>query len=199
MICQPFIHVYQRAKHASRSDITNSNTLIISFHFLKQENWAVTHPQRCLYVCKPKQQLVLNLPFLQRNTPSSNHLFMCSVNIMITYHVPSISETCSLYSELKLIMHLPIEILSVTWLLLDTGKQGALPRTQGFLCFSPFGCPGQVKLSVPTGQEPWARTRTISHLLGAPNIYCFPHCSVDQMPPWPPELTTAGSSQKCQC
>lgn len=116
-------------KMPSNSDIPNSISLvIINLTFLKQDDRAMTHPQRCLSVCKLEQQLVLHLPFW-KGYPSSNHLFIYSVTITITHHVSGISEMRYLCSELKLIIHFPTEILALT-LFLDTSKQGPLPRIQ---------------------------------------------------------------------
>lgn len=177
-------------KMPSRSDIPNSNPLImINFHFLKQNNWAVTYPQRCFFTCKLEQQLVFNLPFLQRSTPSSNHLFLFSKYheyLPRARHIRNVSFVLWIETDNAL----SIEILLLTPLLLDTGRQGVLPRTQGSGLpglYSPSGAWDRPKLSVPTepGPGPVRAYIPISHLLGvlqtssASHVVVFTRCPND--------------------
>lgn len=110
-------------KMPSNSDIPSSIPLIIiNLTFLKQDDRAMTHP----FCMQTWATISAPLSFL-KGYPSSNHLFTYSVTLMITYHVPGVSEMHCLCSELKLIIHFPL----LTLTLLFRHKQvGSLPRIQ---------------------------------------------------------------------
>lgn len=120
---------------------------------------------------------------------------------MSTYNVPGVSEMCYSCSELRLVMHFPIKLSSLTLSLFNSASRGPCPEpgTQGFMFFRvpPGAWDGTVqnwqcrldRYSEP-GPGPVCAPVYISHLLGAPqNSTAFAHCGVYQMPRGAPELT----------
>lgn len=81
--------------------------------------------------------------------------------------MPGVSEMCYSCSELRLIMYFPIEILSLTLSLFNSGKQGALPRTWDsgvYVLLSPSWCLGRSK----TGSTNWTGTLSLDQDLCVP-------------------------------
>lgn len=138
-----------------------------------------------------------NYPFMWRSILSSKHVFIPSAHIMSIYNVPGISEMYYGCSDLKLTMHFPIEALSLSLSLLESGKRETLSgtRTQGFLFFrvcsgawdrqTPEPAPGPICLPAPHFSPS-----------GGPQTYTVSsHCKISQMPQGVVEQTPVGSSQ----
>lgn len=117
-------------KMPSNSDIPNSIPLIIiNLTFLPKAGWQSNDPPIEVSFCMQTWATISAPPTLfKRVLILKSSIYV--LTIMIIYHVPDISEMRYLCSELKLIIHFPTEILTLTLLFLDKSKQGALLRIQ---------------------------------------------------------------------